>query len=103
MQAEEKSRIWIGRIVRMLANDLDLKVEHLEWLPDTADREHLRLVVGGDERRIEFRKALLKDLAHEDLALEATLTKVIRALWHSSSPSGDGQKYADHADRAERD
>lgn len=45
----------------MLANDLDLRVEHLEWLPDTADCEHLRLVVGGNERRIEFRKALLTE------------------------------------------
>lgn len=81
MQAEEKSRTWINRIVKILANDLGVGVDHLEWLPETADCEHLRLVVGGDERRIEFRKAHLKDMAHEDLALEAALKKVIRALW----------------------
>jgi hypothetical protein len=80
MQTEQQSRIWINRMVKILANDLGVGVEHLEWLPDTADCEYLRLVVGGDERRIEFRKTHLKDLAHEDLALEAALTKVIRAL-----------------------
>jgi hypothetical protein len=81
MREERKSRIWIGRMVRLLANDLDLRVEHLEWLPDTADCEHLRLIVDGDERRIEFRKALLKkNLAHQNMALEATYAKVTRAL-----------------------
>ncbi len=85
MRGDRKNRIWIGKIVRLLANDLDLKVEHLEWLPDTADCEHLRLVVGGDERRIEFRKALLKkNLAHQDLALEVAYAKVTRALCKSN-------------------
>ena len=81
MRGDRKSRIWIGRMVRLLADGLDLRVEHLEWLPDTADCAHLRLVVGGDERRIEFRKALLKkNLAHQSMALEAACAKVTRAL-----------------------
>ena len=64
-----------------MANDLDVRVEHLEWLPDTADCERLRLIVNGDERRIEFHKALLKkNLAHQDLALEVAYAKVTRAL-----------------------
>jgi len=80
MGADKKGRIWIGRIVKMLANDLNVEVEHFEWLPDSADCEHLRLVVGGDQRQIEFRKAVLKDLAHQGLALEAACAKVTRAL-----------------------
>ena len=81
MRGDRINRIWIGRMVRLLANDLDLRVEHLEWLPSSADYEHLRLIVDGDERRIEFRKALLKkNLAHQNMALEATWAKVARVL-----------------------
>jgi hypothetical protein len=81
MREDKRNRLLIGRMVRLLANDLDLRVEHLEWLPDTADCEYLRLVVGGGEKRIEFRKTLLKkNLAHQGMALEAAFAKVTRAL-----------------------
>jgi hypothetical protein len=80
MWEDKSNRIWIGRMVRALANDLDLRVEHLEWLPDSAHCEHLRLVVGGDERQIQFRKALLKNLPHQELALEVVSAQVTRAL-----------------------
>ena len=66
--------------MKVVAKDLGVEVSQVEWLPDTADCEHLRMVVGGEERRVEFSKTQIKNLVHHELALEGVLVKVIRAL-----------------------
>jgi hypothetical protein len=77
---DEDDRVWIEKIVEILAGEFGIEVEDPAWLPDTADCEHLRLVVDGKQKRMNFSKRQIKNFMHHELALERVLVQVLSAL-----------------------